>query len=227
MRSIIFVLAIFATLLQSTQSLAAPSSDPSVYPLGVCIVSGEQLGADGDVVKLTVGTRQVQFCCNTCVKKFKKDQESYLQKLDAALIEAQSAFYPLETCVVSGEKLGGDMGDPVVQMVDNRMVKLCCKMCKKALAADPDKYLSKLDAAIVEAQKPGYPASQCPISGKELGSMGDTIDYVIGGRLVRLCCAECINGSNEHAAATLDLIYKNATAVEQKSHDDHSDHKHE
>ena len=53
----------------------------------------------------------------------------------------------LATCPVSGEKLGGDMGDPVVFTYKGQEVKLCCKMCKKKFDKDPDKYMSKIRAA--------------------------------------------------------------------------------
>ena len=63
--------------------------------------------------------------------------------------------YPLTTCVVSDEKLGGDMGDPYVFIYKDknkkddpgRAVRLCCKGCLKDFQADPAKYLKKLDDA--------------------------------------------------------------------------------
>jgi len=55
--------------------------------------------------------------------------------------------YPLTTCVVSGEKLGGDMGKPYVFTHEGREIKLCCKSCLKDFKKDPAKYLKKLDAA--------------------------------------------------------------------------------
>jgi len=61
--------------------------------------------------------------------------------------------YPLTTCVVSGEKLGGDMGDPYVFTHDGREVRLCCKSCLKDFKKDPAKYLKKLDEAETKAKK--------------------------------------------------------------------------
>ncbi|MDB6039951.1 MAG: hypothetical protein JWM99_3792 [Verrucomicrobiales bacterium] len=55
--------------------------------------------------------------------------------------------YPLKTCVVSDEKLGGDMGEPYVFSHKGQEIKLCCKSCKKDFDKDPAKYLKKLDAA--------------------------------------------------------------------------------
>jgi hypothetical protein len=61
--------------------------------------------------------------------------------------ESKAGAYPLKTCVVSGEKLEGDMGDPYVFKQDGREVKLCCKSCLKDFKRDPASFLKKLDAA--------------------------------------------------------------------------------
>jgi hypothetical protein len=54
--------------------------------------------------------------------------------------------YTLNTCMVSGDKLGG-MGDPYVFVYQGREIKLCCKGCLKDFNADPKKYLKKIDEA--------------------------------------------------------------------------------
>ncbi|MDP3849386.1 MAG: hypothetical protein Q8Q59_02700 [Luteolibacter sp.] len=52
--------------------------------------------------------------------------------------------YPLDTCIVSDEKLG-EMGKPVVFVHQGREIKLCCKDCRKDFDKDPAKYLKKLE----------------------------------------------------------------------------------
>lgn len=54
--------------------------------------------------------------------------------------------YPLDTCVVSGQKLGS-MGEPVRVNHKGQEFKLCCKGCDKKFYAEPDKYLEKVAAA--------------------------------------------------------------------------------
>ena len=54
------------------------------YPLETCVVSGEKLGEMGDPVILQYEGREVRFCCNKCVKKFKQEPAKYLKKLDEA-----------------------------------------------------------------------------------------------------------------------------------------------
>src|SRR5271166_4872298 len=69
--------------------------------------------------------------------------------------------YTLDTCVVSGEKLGGDMGDPYVFIYKDPKVKddpgheikFCCKSCLKDFNKDSAGYIKKLDAAEAKLAK--------------------------------------------------------------------------
>lgn len=70
----------------------------------------------------------------------------------ASLFSAQAAEetpkpkakpYPLETCIVSGEKLGS-MGKPMVFEYKDQEVKLCCKSCKSKFDKDADALLKKI-----------------------------------------------------------------------------------
>ena len=51
--------------------------------------------------------------------------------------------YPLDTCIVSDEKLGS-MGKPVVFAHEGQEIKLCCKSCKPKFLTVPATYLKKL-----------------------------------------------------------------------------------
>jgi YHS domain-containing protein len=57
-----------------------------------------------------------------------------------------AAEYPLDVCVVSGEKLGS-MGKPVILEHNGREVRLCCPNCTAEFKKDPEKYMKKLDEA--------------------------------------------------------------------------------
>ena len=75
------------------------------------------------------------------------------------LAKAQ-ADYPLTTCVVSGDKLDGDMGAPFdyVYKEDgkpDRLVRFCCKNCVKDFQKDPAKYLKMIDDAAAAKAKAG------------------------------------------------------------------------
>lgn len=58
--------------------------------------------------------------------------------------------YPLDTCIVSGEKLG-DMGKPVVFEYQGQEIKLCCKSCRKKFDKDPAKLIKQMEE---NAKKP-------------------------------------------------------------------------
>ena len=68
-----------------------------------------------------------------------------------ALSAADAAPKPfpasIKKCVVSDEKLGGDMGKPYVFVHDGQEIKLCCKSCLKDFNKEPAKYLKKIDDA--------------------------------------------------------------------------------
>ena len=67
-------------------------------------------------------------------------------KNDAAKETAKPALkpYPLDTCLVSGEKLG-EMGKPIAFEYKGQEIKICCKACRKKFDKDPATYLKKLE----------------------------------------------------------------------------------
>ena len=72
------------------------------------------------------------------------------------------ATYPLTTCVVSGEKLEGDMGGPIDYLhkevgQPDRLVRFCCKACLKDFKKAPAKYLKQIDDAATSKTGPVGP----------------------------------------------------------------------
>ena len=55
--------------------------------------------------------------------------------------------YILKTCPVSGDKLGGDMGEPYVFEFEGREIKLCCKSCLKDFKKASAKYIKQIEVA--------------------------------------------------------------------------------
>ena len=85
------LLALFSGyLFVNIASGADKASDPAVYPLKTCVVSGEKLGSMGKSFVHTYEGREVQFCCKACLKEFNKDPQKFLKKIDAALEKAKS-----------------------------------------------------------------------------------------------------------------------------------------
>ncbi|MDP6480157.1 MAG: hypothetical protein QGI75_08960, partial [Phycisphaerales bacterium] len=108
---------------------------------------------------------------------------------NAAIVKNQLPRYPMTTCPI-GKELDG-MGGPVNMIIGNRLVQLCCDSCRSGVLKDPLKVIKQLDEAAATAQRAAYPASTCVVTGKKLGSTGDPVELIAGGRLVRFCCAGC------------------------------------
>jgi hypothetical protein len=84
--------------------------------------------------------------------------------------------------------------------------------------------VAKLDEAVNAAQKDGYTATVCPISGGKLGGMGEPFDYVFAGELVRFCCAGCIGKFNADPTAAMAKVHAASPAAPAAAHGDQGDH---
>jgi YHS domain-containing protein len=58
----------------------------------------------------------------------------------------EAAAYPIDWCIVSGEKLGA-MGDPVPYEYKGKTVQFCCKQCVKIFEKSPDAFIARYDSA--------------------------------------------------------------------------------
>ncbi len=98
-----------------------------------------------------------------------------------------------KTCPVTDAELG-TMGPPVEVEVGGRKVWTCCDACPPKLKASPAKYLAKLlplsHPAVAQSETPERQKT-CPVTGLKLGSMGDPIPVLVGGRKVWTCCDAC------------------------------------
>ncbi len=182
---------------QSTSTAGAPDqrsahgevADGPSYPytLDTCPVSGEKLGSMGKPIVRKYDGREVRFCCGGCVGKFEAEQAKYWGEIDKRIVEQQLMHYPIETCIVTGDKLGDDT---INHVHNNRLVRLANAEAAVAFKTDPVKHLEALDKKIVEVQLPDYPMDTCPVGGP-LGSMGEPVNFIYMNRLVRFCCGGC------------------------------------
>ena len=113
------------------------------YPMDTCVVSGEKLGSMGDAFVLKEGDQEIQLCCKSCEKDFKKNKKALLAKVAEANKKVKA--YPLSTCIASGEKLEADSAVAVVH--EGREFVFCCKDCAKDLKKDSAKLVKKFDEA--------------------------------------------------------------------------------
>ena len=66
--------------------------------------------------------------------------------------EAAAKPYPLDYCLVSGDKIG-EMGKPIVIVYHGQEIKFCCSDCPPQFKKDPEKYMKKLAEEEAKAKK--------------------------------------------------------------------------
>ncbi len=71
---------------------------------------------------------------------------------------------------------------------------------------------------IVAQQLPSYPLETCPVSHEPLDSMGQPLDYVHEGRLVRFCCKSCVKEFKKDPASILKLIDEGVVKAQKASY---------
>lgn len=125
---------------------------------------------------------------------------------NAALIDFQRPCYPLKACAACAAQLDQKSAVPVV--VDRRLVLVCADACKAGVEAKKADIFKAIDEGVIAAQKANYPLEKCPISGEKLGGMGEPVDKVVGMRLVRLCCKNCVGKVEGDPEPTLGKLNK-------------------
>lgn len=71
-----------------------------------------------------------------------------------------------------------------------------------------------VDAEAIRAQRPSYPLTKCVASGDELGK--GAVDHVVKGRLVRLCCADCIASVEKDPSAAIKKVDEGVVAAQKR-----------
>ena len=127
-------------------------------------------------------------------------------------VEKKSKPYPLNICVVSGEKLGGDHGEPFVFAHDGREVKLCCKDCKAEFEKNTKKIVAKIDAAAKKVK--AYTLKTCIVSDEAIGgSHGEPYVFIHDGQEIKLCCADCKKDFDKETAKFVAKLKKPAAKL--------------
>lgn len=200
------------------------NGDP--YLLDTDPVSGQPLGPLATQIVIDHEGRELRFSSQANADAFKADPGKYLPAIDAKMIAQQKPFYPLDACVISDEKLGGEMGEPIDFIYKNRLVRFCCKKCKPEFLKDPAKTIATLDKAVIAKQSATYPATACVVSGEKLGGdMGPPVDVVVGNRLVRFCCKDCQKEFRKDPLKYLGNLHGEPKHAGE-GHEDGHDHEH-
>jgi hypothetical protein len=65
----------------STDTGTTSSRGVQPYTSDMCAITDNKLGTMGDPVTIVYEGREIKFCCQPCVAKFKADPNKYLSKL--------------------------------------------------------------------------------------------------------------------------------------------------
>jgi hypothetical protein len=122
-----------------------------LFPLKTSVISGKTLPEKP--IDFVYANRLVRLLDNQEKDRFLKEPDRYLKELDNAVIGQQGKNYPLNTCVVSGDKFGGEMGVPKDVVLAGRLIRLCCPACKKDHEKKPAAFVAKVDAARAAPKK--------------------------------------------------------------------------
>lgn len=125
-------------------------------------------------------------------------------------VKLKTKPYPLDTCIVSEEKLGS-MGDAVVFTEGDQEIQLCCKSCRKDFDKNKAANLKKI-AEAWKAVKP-YPLTTCIVSDEALEE-GKAVGVVAEGREFMLCCKSCLKDFRQDTAK---FVKKVDAAAKKKS----------
>jgi YHS domain-containing protein len=90
---------------------------------------------------------------------------TYADAPTSAPAPAGKKTYPVDHCVVSGEKLGS-MGTPFVLSYEGRDIPFCCKGCKKDFLKEPAKYVKAFDEAVAKAKAAEAPKTDANPAGQ-------------------------------------------------------------
>ncbi|MDQ3622216.1 MAG: hypothetical protein M3463_06975, partial [Verrucomicrobiota bacterium] len=70
----------------NTQAGIAPETEAvRPYPLDVCLVSNERLGAHGEPHVFVHDGREIKLCCAGCLNAFHKEPAKFIARLDRAV----------------------------------------------------------------------------------------------------------------------------------------------
>ena len=140
-----------------------------------CPISGDPVDFS---VKLTTDDGPVYFCCEGCIKKYKKDPAKYADKVAAQRKALEKLPRVQVVCPLSGEPV-----NPKISFEYNgQKVYFCCARCRARFAKNPEKYAGKLANCYCYQ-------TRCPVSGEKIDP-GSFTDLPTGQR-VYFCCDDC------------------------------------
>ncbi len=95
--------------------------------------------------------------------------------------------YYFDTCAACKAQLGAK-GQSADVLEGGRELRFCSPECRDAFERSPDQALSRIDARMIEDQRPHYPLSTSIVSGEPLPQ--PPVEFIWGNRLFRVATLE-------------------------------------
>lgn len=79
-----------------------------------------------------------------------------------------------------------------------------CRTCHRPVAERPMAELAPVPPPAATARYGGQ--TRCPVTGEELGSMGEPVAVPVGGRTAYVCCRGCVKPAQADPTKTLAAV---------------------
>ena len=145
----LFAIATAVVLFTSTAAFAAglsPSDKVQIAAQKICPISGLQLGAHGQPVKVKIGQEHIFICCKACLTK--KVSSAHWATIHKNFAVAQ------RICPVMKKPLPAKAEWTIV---NGRIFYVCCPPCIDKIKSNPTAYIKQLDGlytASLNAKQP-------------------------------------------------------------------------
>jgi len=121
---------------EQAEQPAAKETKPVLHNQTNCPVMGGKIDS---TVYTDIQGQRVYHCCPMCSAKLKADPDKYFKQAAAEGVLFENIQ---TTCPVSGKEL--EAREAFVDY-DGRRIYFCCEMCPPRFAADPAKYIGRLE----------------------------------------------------------------------------------
>ena len=196
-----FLAALLLVSLSSTQAIGQQQTAESnltdddrlqIAVQKICPVSGSELGSMGEPIKVRVGEQIAYLCCAGC--QGKNLDASHWATIQHRIAAAQGICPIMEQPVNAPKKS---------TVVNGRQVFVCCPPCIPKIQADIDGSLAKVNSyntAFIAKERQiasdkihAMAQAICPVTGNELGSMGEPFKVKVGEEVAFLCSKDCVD----------------------------------
>lgn len=135
-RALLSLFAVAAVVVNSALAADPAAEQLHISVQQICPVSGQHLGDHGPPVKVVVGEQneEVFLCCKACLSR--QIDSVHWKTIHANIATAQ------RVCPVMKKDLPAK---PAWEIVDGRVVFVCCPPCLEKVAEEPASHLAEID----------------------------------------------------------------------------------